>query len=320
MSVKKKIPSLCKLSSFFEEIPEEFLDETDVDSYFYHNIFHISLSQHRIVRVSRGSNKKSFAIKLFQFSDIKTQQRYILQEEVNISKKELTCLVDNLRDFLKTFDQASKCIQIPLPKPEVEIGSTESKDNLFAHYYNDIIEQIDKFVYHSDLETTILAYFLSKSLNYTVINLFIQNLSNLTIVKITISTRTDIILQTSVKKMRAITIVAHSPLIVAMTIALLFSLGTYIVQIQSVQVDFACNKRLFNHLAGAIINVRKVGLCARCALFLLKIKEIPLSCHLVKEFTFLKRTQNQFKMLLEMSIVLASIVPAERNANLLVVM
>ena len=34
MSVKKQIPSLCKLYSFYEEIPEEFLDETDVDSIF----------------------------------------------------------------------------------------------------------------------------------------------------------------------------------------------------------------------------------------------------------------------------------------------
>ena len=59
---------------------------------------------------------------------------------MNISKRELTCLVDTLRDFLKTFDQASKCIQIPLPKPKVEIGSTKSKDNLFVHQYNDIIE------------------------------------------------------------------------------------------------------------------------------------------------------------------------------------
>ena len=139
MTVKKQIPSLCKLYSFYEKIPQEFLDKTDVDSYNY-NIFDISYSQHRIVRVSRGSNKKSFAIKLFQFCDIKTQQRYILQEEVNISKSELTCLVDNLRDFLKNFDQANKCIQITLPKPKVEIGSTKSKDNPFPHYYNDIIE------------------------------------------------------------------------------------------------------------------------------------------------------------------------------------
>ena len=77
---------------------------------------------------------------MFQFCDLKTQQRYILQEELNISKKELTCLVDNLYDFLKTFDQASKCIQISLPKPIVEIGSTKSNDNLFGHHYTDIIE------------------------------------------------------------------------------------------------------------------------------------------------------------------------------------
>ena len=144
MSVKKQIPSLCKLYSFYEEITEEFLDEADVDSYFYHNIFDISQSQHQIVRDSRGSYKKLFAIKLFQFCDLKTQQRFILQEEVNISKRGLTCLVDNLRAFLKTFDQASKCIKIPLSKPKVEIGSTKSKDYLFAQYYTDIIEHPKK--------------------------------------------------------------------------------------------------------------------------------------------------------------------------------
>ena len=149
MSVKKRIPSLCKRFSFYEEIPEEFLNETDVDSYFYHNIFDISQSQHRIVRVDRGSNNKSFAIKLFQFCYLKTQQRYILQEEVNICKRELTCLVDNLRDFLKTFDQASKCIQLPLPKPKVEIGSTKSKDNLFLHHHNDIIEDPNRQIHLS---------------------------------------------------------------------------------------------------------------------------------------------------------------------------
>ena len=58
---------------------------------------------------------------------------------MNIFKRELTCLVDNLRDFLKTFGQASKSVQIPLPKPKVEIGSTKSKDNLFAQNYNDIL-------------------------------------------------------------------------------------------------------------------------------------------------------------------------------------
>ena len=69
--------------------------------------------------------------------------------------------------------------------------------------------------------------------------------------------------------------VVHSALIVGITIAQIFSLGTFIVQIKSVQVDFACRKRLSNHLVEAIINVGNVGLRARCAKFLLKIKEIP---------------------------------------------
>ena len=162
-------------------------------------MFDISQSQHRIERGSRGSNKKSFAIKLFQFFDLRTQQRYILQEEVNISKRELTSLVDSLRDFLETFDQFSKCIQIRLPKPRVEIGSTKSKDNsLLITITISLNIQKDGFVYRSDLETIILAYFPSKSLNYTAINLFLQKLSTLTIVKFTISTKTDIALQTNV--------------------------------------------------------------------------------------------------------------------------
>ena len=43
-------------------------------------------------------------------------------------------------------------------------------------------------------------------------------------------------------------------------------------------------------------------------------------CRLVKGFTFLKRTQNQFKILMEITNVLASIVPTDRNANFLVIM
>ena len=105
-----------------------------------------------------------------------------------------------------------------------------------------------------------------------------------------------------------------------MTIAQLFSLGTCIVQIQSVRVNFACTKKLFNLSAEAIINVRNARLCARRAIFLLKIKQIPFSSRLVKGFTILKRVQNQFKMLSEMCIVLARIVSTERNENLLTVM
>ena len=63
---------------------------------------------------------------------------------MNISRGELACLVDSMRDFLKNFDQARKCIQILLPKPKFEIGSTKSKDNVFAHHYYDSIEHTNR--------------------------------------------------------------------------------------------------------------------------------------------------------------------------------
>ena len=86
MSVKKQIPSLCKLYSFEEKKQEEILARIDIDSCFYYNIFDIFQSQCRKVRVDNGSNKKFFAIKLLQFSYLETQQRYIFPEKVNISK------------------------------------------------------------------------------------------------------------------------------------------------------------------------------------------------------------------------------------------
>ena len=90
----------------------------------------------------------------------------------------------------------------------------------------------------------------------------------------------------------------HSLPIVGVTIALLFSLETCIVQIQSVRVDFVCTERLFNLDAEVIINDPNGRLCARRAIFFLKNKQFHFSCHLVKGCRFLKRDQSQFKMLL----------------------
>ena len=108
MSNKKQISSLCRLYSVYGEIPEELLYKKDVDSYFYHTNLDISQSHHRIVRVSKGSNKKFFAFKVFRLCESKLEQRFILKEEVSISKKENDSLLDSLGEFLKAFDQANK--------------------------------------------------------------------------------------------------------------------------------------------------------------------------------------------------------------------
>ena len=85
MCVKKQIPNLNKWYTIYEQKPEIFLDDTDVDSYFYHNILDIALVDNRIVRVSKVSNKKMFAFKLCQFCNLKNQQRFLLEEEVTVS-------------------------------------------------------------------------------------------------------------------------------------------------------------------------------------------------------------------------------------------
>ena len=40
--------------------------------------------------------------------------------------------------FSRNFWWTEQVFTIPLPEPKIEIGSTKSKDNLFAHYYKDI--------------------------------------------------------------------------------------------------------------------------------------------------------------------------------------
>ena len=221
MSVKMQTPSLRKLCSFFKEIPEVFSDKTDVDSYFYHNNSDIFQSQHRLVLVIRGSNKKSFAIKLFEFCDLKTQQRYNLQLEVNISERELTFLVDGLRDFLKTLITLATVYRFPYRNLKLRLDLQSQKTiSLLINMTLSLNIRIGKFAYRSDLETSILAFFYQKTLNYKAISLFLQKLSTLTIAKFTISTRTDITLQRGVKQLRTIAMCSAFTLIMGMTIAL----------------------------------------------------------------------------------------------------
>ena len=89
LSTKKQISSLYNLYSVYEELPEELLDETDVESYFYLNNLDISQSYHRIVEISKVSNKKSLHSKC-SILQSKLQQRVILKEEASISKKKLS--------------------------------------------------------------------------------------------------------------------------------------------------------------------------------------------------------------------------------------
>ena len=152
------------------------------------------------MRVSRGSNIKSFAIKLFQFCDLKTQQRYILQEEVNTSKENSLVWSTVCAIFLKLLITLESVYRYPYRSLKLRLDLQSQKTiSLLITITISLNIQIDKCVCRSDMETTIFAYFPSKSLNYNAINLYLQKLSTLGIAKFTVSTRTDITLQTSVK-------------------------------------------------------------------------------------------------------------------------
>ena len=137
---------------------------------------------------------------LFHFCNLKTQQRYILQEEVNIFRKELTSLVKSLRDVLQALMTLTSVYRFPYRNPKSRLDLQSQKTiSLLITLTISLNIQIAKFIYCCHFETTILSHFSSKSLNYTATNFFFQNLSTLTIAKFTISTRTDLTLKTSVK-------------------------------------------------------------------------------------------------------------------------
>ena len=173
MSIKKQIPSLSKLYTMYEEVPKSFLDEIDVDSYFYHNILDIALIDNRIVRVSKAANKKIFAFKLFQFCNLKNQQRLIL-EEMSVSLKELAAILNTLRQFVKQYDKAVKFPALyTLPKPRQQIGFTLLKTNSL-HIISKTSKNIatDRYVFPFVLSVTRSVVSRSKSFKLLVSRTF----------------------------------------------------------------------------------------------------------------------------------------------------
>ena len=85
--------------------------------------------------------KKISACKLLQFCNLKNQQRIILEEEVSVSIRELAAILNTLRQFSKQCDKTVKFPALyPLPKSKQEIGSAFFEGELFAHYFQDVIE------------------------------------------------------------------------------------------------------------------------------------------------------------------------------------
>ena len=153
--------------------------------------------------------------------------------------------------------------------------------------------QIDKFVYRSDLETTIFAYFPSKSLNYTAVNLILPKLSTLTIAKITISTKTDITLQTSVKKLRAITMYSAFTSDCGYENSAILLLGDVYCSKTKCSGKLCMHKNTFQSVGRSDYQTPQCASVCQVRNIPFQDQTISFFCRLVKGFTFLKRLQNQ---------------------------
>ena len=138
MPIKNQLPTLSKLYSIYEEIPEDLLDEADFDSYFYHSILNITKKENRLVFFSKTSNKNSFNLKVFKFDCSTIQQKNSLSEEITLTRRELGVVLDCLNDFLLQFEAARQSNYYSLPTPKAPIGYTFLKDDLFCHHIHEI--------------------------------------------------------------------------------------------------------------------------------------------------------------------------------------
>ena len=255
---------------------------------------------------------------MFRFCDIKLQQRFFHKEEVSISKKEIESLLDSLGEFLEAFDEANKVSQIPLPKPKFEIGFTKAKDKLFSHCYKDIVELLNRQIgLYFRLEKNKTCVFFTKKFEHYGNQFILTEFVNLGYREIKHFYKNHrFVLPTSVTFLRAITMCsAFTPDCAYDNSAILISGDVY-------SANTKCLGKLCLHKKTFQSRGRSDYQCPQWA-SMCQVRNIPFECQtksfflfMVKWFTFLKRVPNQFKMLLETCIVLASIVSTERNENL----
>ena len=134
ISIRNQPSTLSKLYSIWEEVPKNFLDVTDIDSYFYHSILDISTVKTRLVCLSKASNKSSSTFEVFTIHSSKLQQRYFPVEDTTSTKQNLAPTLYCLNNFLDQYEKAKNSNYYSLPTPKNAVRYTFSKDDLFCQH------------------------------------------------------------------------------------------------------------------------------------------------------------------------------------------
>ena len=273
--------------SIYEEVPDKFLDKTDVDGYFCYNILDISQSHHRIVRVSKGSNKKSFAFKVVHFAIQSYSSDLVSRKKSANLKRKLILYSTVWANFSKLSIKPTKYRRFHYPNLYLRLDLQKQKTNcsvVFLQGYTWAFEQT-KSIIVLVWEKQDLRFFDQKvwTLWYSIHSYKVFHLGYREIKHLNKNRLFFVFCCLQVWHFwEQLQGVADSAPVVGMTIALLFSLGTCILQTQSVGVKFVCTKRLLNLWAEAIINARIARLCVRWAIFVLKREKSPFFCRLTK--------------------------------------
>ena len=209
----------------------------------------------------------------------------------------------------------NKSLKIPLQKPKIEIGSTNSNNNLFALHYIGIIEHPSRQIHLSfRFRNNTCCVFSIENFELHGNQFILTEIVNFNHRKI--STRTDITLQRSMKLIRVITTCSAFTLDCGYVNSTINLIGDAFCPNTMCSGKVCLHKKSFQSLS------RSSYRCPQCA-SVCQVLNIPfedqtnsffLSFDL--GFTFLKRVQDQLKMLLEMSIVLESIVSKEECESL----
>ena len=80
---------------------------------------------------------------MFPFLNFESKAALSLVTEVKISEQELCSSLRDLLDILKRFHQADKTTKLRLPKPENDIGYTESQTKVLFHCIKQRIELLN---------------------------------------------------------------------------------------------------------------------------------------------------------------------------------
>ena len=110
-----------------EKIPINFfIDEKDVDSYFFHKFLDVYIAQNRVLRLIKGLFGETNSVKEFTFDPHIAYQSFKLTAELHLTRKEILFIHENLELTKKSYDNLSKSLFIPY-----------QQSSLFLHFFKD---------------------------------------------------------------------------------------------------------------------------------------------------------------------------------------